>query len=563
LAHLDSRKILSQQGNAILRWGHTSTSTFNIQEDYQLKAGHGSLPREEVWNKIWETKYWPKISTFLWLTMHNNILTWDNLRKRGFIGPSWCQLCGSEEETQNHLLNLCSYISCIWDHSTSLMRTTDINHIGIWETLVVWCISIFQYPILNKICRLLPGFILWKIWKERNQRIFKSATRNWQEVWATIHSNIKETISLHPWMDQDLNCPMNECIILNSWKLQLHPLTTSPYTNANHKPSPTLWEALETGCHKLNFDGASKGNPGPESYGAIIRNSKGEILHIVAVNLGHKTNNVVEIWGLLRGLQAAKDQEIFLIIAEGDSQIVIRLLCHLLNGADPEKISPSWRLMNGILKIKSILQPNWVIFPSHVRRSTNQVVDLLANYGVNLKEGDFSCSPTSTSSHPFVVACINIANTKYRPPDGVLPGTMHGQATGRPPGQTIIQLAPDGTRPPGTSPQGLNVVVATPQTTLASNLPHDLEALQRENFHGVVQVTSLVTSSPQIWCPYSQAWEYSSSFVSQCSSSPDISISYSSPSLECSSLDLTDPYVSPLHFHPQATDSPHHAPSER
>jgi hypothetical protein len=90
LDHLNSRKIFSQQGEDILRWGHTTTGTFNIQEAYHLREGHRSLPKEEVWGKIWEAKSWPKISTFLWLTVHNNILTWDNLRKRGFIGPSWC-----------------------------------------------------------------------------------------------------------------------------------------------------------------------------------------------------------------------------------------------------------------------------------------------------------------------------------------------------------------------------------------------------------------------------------------------------------------------------------------
>jgi hypothetical protein len=112
---------------------------------------------------------------------------------------------------------------------------------------------------------------------------------------------------------------------------------------------------------------------------------------------------------------SGQSQDLFPIIAEGDSQIVINLLSHLLNGADPEKISPRWRLMNGILRIKSILQPHWVILPSHVRRSTNQVVDLLANFGVDLEEGDFSCSPTSNSSHPIVIACRNIANTKDHP----------------------------------------------------------------------------------------------------------------------------------------------------
>jgi hypothetical protein len=73
--HLDSRKILSQQGEDILRRGHSTIGTFNIQEAYHLKAGHKTLPREEVWGKIWDTKSWSKINTFLWLVVHKNILT--------------------------------------------------------------------------------------------------------------------------------------------------------------------------------------------------------------------------------------------------------------------------------------------------------------------------------------------------------------------------------------------------------------------------------------------------------------------------------------------------------
>jgi hypothetical protein len=55
----------------------------------------------------------------------------------------------------------------------------------------------------------------------------------------------------------------------------------------------------------------------------------------------------MEIWGFLKGLQAAKENKLNLLIAEDDAQILINLLTHLLNGEDPEKISPSWRLLNG------------------------------------------------------------------------------------------------------------------------------------------------------------------------------------------------------------------------
>jgi ribonuclease HI len=72
--------------------------------------------------------------------------------------------------------------------------------------------------------------------------------------------------------------------------------------------------------------------------------------------MGQTTNNATKIWSLLCGLQAAAELEIFPLIVEGDSQIVINLLKHLVNGTDLEKISPSWRLLNGIYRINSILQ---------------------------------------------------------------------------------------------------------------------------------------------------------------------------------------------------------------
>jgi hypothetical protein len=91
---------------------------------------------------------------------------------------------------------------------------------------------------------------------------------------------------------------------------------------------------------------------------AVIHNNKGENLHITTENLVHNTNNSAEVWGLLVGLQAAMELDPFPIISEGDSQIVINILSHLLNGADPEKLSPSWRLTTGIMRINSILQPH-------------------------------------------------------------------------------------------------------------------------------------------------------------------------------------------------------------
>jgi hypothetical protein len=60
---------------------------------------------EKQWENIWKIPQWPKLKMFKWIVLHNRILTWDNLMKRGFIGPSHCHICEFKEEKTDHLLN--------------------------------------------------------------------------------------------------------------------------------------------------------------------------------------------------------------------------------------------------------------------------------------------------------------------------------------------------------------------------------------------------------------------------------------------------------------------------
>jgi hypothetical protein len=57
-----------------------------------------------------------------------------------------------------------------------------------------------------------------------------------------------------------------------------------------------FWRPPQKGFIKLNFDGASKGNPGPAGAGGVFRNHKGEPLLFFATNLGITSNNAVEWW---------------------------------------------------------------------------------------------------------------------------------------------------------------------------------------------------------------------------------------------------------------------------
>ena len=78
--------------------------TFSSQEAYRLITQDPG-PKDPLWEKIWKPGTWPKVSVFLWLFGHQKILTWDNLIKISFQGPSICPNCWAQAETQKHLLN--------------------------------------------------------------------------------------------------------------------------------------------------------------------------------------------------------------------------------------------------------------------------------------------------------------------------------------------------------------------------------------------------------------------------------------------------------------------------
>jgi ribonuclease HI len=68
----------------------------------------------------------------------------------------------------------------------------------------------------------------------------------------------------------------------------------------------------------LNFDGASKGNPRPTGFGVVIRDRNGQIIHILAGNIGFNSNNSTEIWGLILGIQLTSSLGLNQLIIEGD-----------------------------------------------------------------------------------------------------------------------------------------------------------------------------------------------------------------------------------------------------
>lgn len=89
---LQKKQILHDTSEDKIRRAKNIAGHFNINEASKYVADHDQLQTDRKWNSIWDIRLWPKISIFLWLVLHRQILTWENIWKKGFIGPSRCQL---------------------------------------------------------------------------------------------------------------------------------------------------------------------------------------------------------------------------------------------------------------------------------------------------------------------------------------------------------------------------------------------------------------------------------------------------------------------------------------
>eukprot|EP00253_Pinus_taeda_P011770 PITA_11770 len=131
LSTLNKRKIRSSSVRDQLRWEMRGNGSYTLKEA-RMQLEQNEQGETLPWStKVWDSLFWPKIKTFLWLLMREKTLTWDNLRKKGFSGPSICPMCRKAEETINHLFNSCNWANSIWKWLENIMQQSnrDINSI--------------------------------------------------------------------------------------------------------------------------------------------------------------------------------------------------------------------------------------------------------------------------------------------------------------------------------------------------------------------------------------------------------------------------------------------------
>jgi ribonuclease HI len=138
--------------------------------------------------------------------------------------------------------------------------------------------------------------------------------------------------------------------------------------------------AQKSAAHRANIDGGSRGNPGPASYGVVVRDARGEIVAKLKKYIGRATNNVAEYYGLIAALDYAQAHAIRALQIESDSELLVKQM----RGQYKVKSEELRPLFERAKKMSAAFDSFAI---RHVYREQNREADALANEALDETAG--------------------------------------------------------------------------------------------------------------------------------------------------------------------------------
>jgi len=297
----------------------------------------------------------------------------------------------------DHILLGCPYSKEVWEKA--LMLNPGINLPDTTQALFLNWMKLAPFhldkkTLLQSAWRWSPKAICWKIWLERNNRIFRDKENQSSKIASQARAILGEALEHNSGLSNSMQLSKEESI----WLTNIVP-------NHQNRPSASQvikadWEirleetrfdswreSLNETC--LFFDGASKGNPGKAGSGGVLIRANGTIMSSYHWGLGTESNNIAEYCGLLQCLRIANSKGINTLSVFGDSRMLIQVL---IKKKHPVQV----KLALLYHKIQIICKKFHSISFYHILRGMNSLADKEANKGALLNRGTLNVDGTDS-----------------------------------------------------------------------------------------------------------------------------------------------------------------------
>lgn len=180
-------------------WAASQDGSFSTKSAFrsivECDEGQNSV-QHPIWKLIWHWNGPPRAKCFMWKASKGGLMTNEMRMRRGFSNSKLCPICESADESQLHAIRDCVGVKSVWmEILPRSLQTNFFHHSNIADWLVE-----------NLCCKsrlgnwanwsLTFGIAVWRLWLERNNRVFNSINRQSHEVMALVRTLVFEVSSL-------------------------------------------------------------------------------------------------------------------------------------------------------------------------------------------------------------------------------------------------------------------------------------------------------------------------------------------------------------------------------
>ncbi|KAF7824555.1 reverse transcriptase [Senna tora] len=335
----------------------TADGTYTVKSGYQsaasdefggLQVSSNSASEDtRLWRVIWNAKTQPKVKMFLWKVCKNAIPTRANLAKRRMNVDRECMNCHHHLESTEHCLIECPFAKAVWFGSRFHWNFCNVNINSVRQWIE---------DILNDILKVSRDserdiaeffYLLWFIWKTRNERVFEGLVGGPMDVIVKANSAVMDFFEA-----------VKEEELVHSQVFQGARWVTPPH-----------------GVVKLNVDAAFDEKNLRGAAAIIVRDDAGILLTGFTKRMFCFNALSAEAQAVKEAVLALPALGISRAVIESDSQVVI----NHCNGK-----RKNWQVDSVLANVLSdVLNSGEVMF-NHVTREGNKAADFVAHQALKL-----------------------------------------------------------------------------------------------------------------------------------------------------------------------------------
>ncbi|CAE6102502.1 unnamed protein product [Arabidopsis arenosa] len=292
-------------------WDYSNDGQYSVKSGYWVLMEvirRKNRPQEvlqpslnPIFQQVWKTDASPKLQHFLWKCVSNCLSVAGNLSYRHLAREGSCIRCPSQVETVNHLLFKCAFARLVWAISPIPAPPGSEWSDSLYQNIYYLQNINQEHPQMNPEGCLAP-WILWRLWKSRNDYIFKGREISVQEVIRRAKEDEEE------------------------WRMRKEQSSQPPQVVIT-KQHRAKWKSPQPGWVKCNTDGAWKAESINCGIGWILRDHEKKVLWLGARSLP-RVGKVLEVeveslrWAVLSMARFNYRKVIF----ETDSQQLVSLI---------------------------------------------------------------------------------------------------------------------------------------------------------------------------------------------------------------------------------------------